>query len=159
MLLALGLLLALAQAALADELDDRVRQIAKQLQCPVCESVSVADSPSELATQMRAVIRARLEAGDSEEQIVRYFVERYGDGVLVEPPRRGLGLAVWWAPVLALLAGGAALVALLGAWVRHVDAPARGENSTGSEAAPMPERSYQERARRELERFRREVEG
>ena len=102
----------------AATIDDDVRRIAKQLRCPICESVSVADSPSELAGQMRGVIRRKLEQGESDADILAYFVERYGDGVLTEPPRRGLALAVWLGPVLALLAGAAVLAVLLLRWSR-----------------------------------------
>ena len=106
-LVAAGFALALAFVAAsrvvhADALDDETRRIGKQLQCPVCSGAAVSDSPSELAGQMRTVIRAKLRAGESEEQIVTYFVERYGDGVLIEPPRRGIGLVVWVVPFGAL---------------------------------------------------------
>lgn len=114
----LVLLAALAPAALADEIDDETRQIGKQLQCPVCAGAPVSDSPSELAGQMRSVIRSKLEAGESEEQIIAYFVERYGESVLIEPPRRGFGLAVWLAPVVMLAAGGVLLWRLLRGWIR-----------------------------------------
>ncbi|MFN0072315.1 MAG: cytochrome c-type biogenesis protein CcmH [Chloroflexota bacterium] len=99
----------LIPATQAEDLDVQTRSIAKRLQCPICESVSVADSPSELATQMRAVIRTRLEQGESSDQIVAYFVERYGEGVLVEPPRHGVGLIVWLGPLMGLILGGVAL--------------------------------------------------
>ena len=145
----------------ADPLDDETRRIAKQLQCPVCQSVSVADSPSELAGQMRGVIRRKLEQGETEPQILAYFVERYGDGALLEPPRRGFSLAAWVVPV-AVLAGGALVVVLsLRSWVR-TRPTWRGTTGDGradlpQTAAPSSVRStgaYAERARAELERFR-----
>jgi cytochrome c-type biogenesis protein CcmH len=161
---ALILLTVGGRAVSADTLDDQTRQIAKRLQCPVCEGVSVADSPSELAGQMRAVIRSKLEQGESEQQIVTYFVERYGDAVLVEPPRRGFGLAVWLGPVFVLLAGGAVLVMLLRTWLRPRWAPTDARNvAAASTNGRHPERDgetdlhgYAERARAELERLRRE---
>jgi cytochrome c-type biogenesis protein CcmH len=169
-LLAVSVMLMLTSAVSADELDDRARQIAKQLQCPVCESVSVADSPSDLATQMRGIIRARLEAGESEPQIIQYFVERYGEQVLVEPPRRGLALAVWVLPVLVLLGGGAGLFALLRAWTRPTPAPrtqrpaevaayAHPSIPDESRAEAVHSNAYAQLARLELERVRRELEA
>lgn len=150
----------LAGAAGADELDDEVRQIAKQLQCPICESVSVADSPSELAGQMRAVIRRKLEQGESTEQIVAYFVERYGDAVRTEPPRTGFTLAVWLGPALVLLGGVVVLGFLLRTWVRpprqSIDPStptAVVTNGTSPRSTPPPDSSHLERARRELEAF------
>ena len=72
---------------------------------------------------MRNVIRAKLEAGESEAQIISYFVERYGDSVLIEPPRRGIGLAVWIAPIGMLAIGALLLWRLLQIWLRPVPSP------------------------------------
>ena len=66
-----------------------VYEVASQLRCVVCQNLSVADSPSEMATQMRAVVKERLAAGESPEQVVRYFVDKYGEWILLSPPRRG----------------------------------------------------------------------
>ncbi|MCS7235862.1 MAG: cytochrome c-type biogenesis protein CcmH [Armatimonadota bacterium] len=108
-------LLAAAVAALctaawgSPDLDQRVRAVASQLMCPVCEGRTVADSTSELAAQMRAVIRQRLAQGESEEAVLRYFVDRYGPSVLASPQPAGPGLVLWLAPAL-LAAGGAGYV-------------------------------------------------
>lgn len=106
-----GLLLLIAVSALlatsvtsAQGLDDQARAIAQGLQCPVCQGLSVADSPSQLATQMRAVIRSKLEAGESRDEIVSYFADRYGESILMEPPRRGFTALVWLAPAIGLVA-------------------------------------------------------
>ncbi|OGL10200.1 MAG: hypothetical protein A3I17_00290 [Candidatus Rokubacteria bacterium RIFCSPLOWO2_02_FULL_72_37] len=108
------LLLALAALALGrpggvpwaePALDDRVREIASGLRCPVCQNLSVGDSPSQLAQQMRAVIRARLVAGDSREQIEAYFVSKYGEWILLSPRRRGLNLLLWVGPLAAAALG------------------------------------------------------
>lgn len=94
-------------------LDDRVQEIASDLRCPVCQNLSVADSPSRLAGEMRAEIASRLRAGASADEVRGYFVERYGDWVLLEPPRRGLNLVPWLVPVVGLVAGGAIWLALV----------------------------------------------
>jgi cytochrome c-type biogenesis protein CcmH len=158
------LISAVARVAHADPLDDEARRIGKQLQCPVCSGAAVSDSPSELAGQMRSVIRAKLEAGESEEQIIAYFVERYGDSVLIEPPRRGIGLAVWIAPIGVLAAGAFLLWRILRAWLRPGPLPALTSGSSpvtpyrnGSVHADDPASvSTVDRARAELERFRQE---
>ena len=157
---ALPLLLTLALVAAparADPLDDQTRQVAKQLQCPICAGQSVADSPSGLAEQMRGLIRKKLEAGESPEQIVQYFVERYGEGILLEPPKRGLSLAVWWAPLVVLVGGAALVVLLVRAWLRPnaPRAPVAGPNGATPERASVvpgaaPADPYTTRAEQEL---------
>jgi len=133
----LALTLAVPFVASADPLDDDVRRIAKQLRCPICESVSVADSPAELAGQMRGVIRKKLEAGESDQQILDYFVAAYGDSVLLEPPRRGLGWAIWLGPLVALALGAVILCLVLRVWVRQVRGSVGGFGpATVADAAP-----------------------
>src|SRR5437016_12841262 len=79
--------------------DDVVHEIAAQLRCVVCQNLAVADSPSEMASQMRAIIRERLAAGESPAEVQRYFVDRYGEWILLAPPRRGFNLLVWLLPL------------------------------------------------------------
>jgi len=93
----------------APDLDERVRAVASRLMCPVCEGRTVAESTSELAAQMRAVIREKLARGESEEAVVAYFVERYGQSVLAAPPRAGSAWLLWLAPAV-LVGGGAGYV-------------------------------------------------
>jgi cytochrome c-type biogenesis protein CcmH len=147
----------------ADDLDDQTRNIAKRLQCPVCEGQAVADSPSELAGQMRAVIRRKLDQGESETEIVAYFVERYGDAILIEPPRRGFGLAVWLAPLVILIVGAGLLALVLRSWL---GGRPRDDGRTTNDQSDVPAvvgppsvviDPYTERARDELEGIRREL--
>lgn len=102
----------------AQTLDDRVRDIARQLMCPVCEGQTVVESSSELAEQMRAVIREQLEDGQPPEQILDYFVARYGESILAAPPKRGLNLLVWIGPFAVLLGGVGLAVRTLRRWTR-----------------------------------------
>lgn len=85
--------------------DDQVREVAANLRCVVCQSLSVADSPSETANQMRAIVRERLAAGETPEQVTAYFVEKYGIWILLAPPRRGFNLLVWVVPFAGLALG------------------------------------------------------
>ena len=116
--LVLVVLMAAPALAHADALDDSVRRVAVQLQCPVCEGESVADSPSGLANDMRSVIRAKIVAGESDQQILDEFVASYGDSILTEPPKRGISLGVWLGPTIAVLLGVVVLGLLLRAWRR-----------------------------------------
>ena len=134
--LAALLLLVVPVAVRADALDDGVRRVGLQLQCPVCEGQTVADSPSGLASDMRSVIRAKLAAGEPDQQIIDEFVGSYGDGILTEPPKRGISLGVWLGPALAVLLGAGLLAVLLKTWrqpaprsanARHIDPEAAEE--------------------------------
>ena len=93
-------------------LDQRVHDVASQLKCLVCQGESVADSPAELSLQMRAVIRQQLQSGKSEQEVIQYFVSRYGDRILLSPPMQGLNLLAWLVPI-ALMLGGVILVFLV----------------------------------------------
>ena len=115
-LFALALVPSLAHA---DALDDGVRRVALQLQCPVCEGETVADSPSGLAADMRSVIRTKLAAGESDQQILDEFVASYGDSILTEPPKRGISLGVWIGPFLGVAVGAVVVSLLLKTWRRR----------------------------------------
>ncbi len=117
--LALLLTLWLPGLVVADQIDVDVSRVANQLQCPVCEGQTVAASNSGLAADMRAVIRTKLRAGESDQQILDEFVASYGDSILSDPPKRGLGLGVWVGPVVGLAVGALIVVSLLVAWVRR----------------------------------------
>lgn len=119
----LALAVGIASAA-APVSEETVHDVAAQLRCVVCQSLSVADSPSETAHQMKAIIRERLAAGESPEQVKAYFVEKYGTWILLSPPRQGFNLLVWVVP-FAGLAGGLVLVLILvRRWSRRSPAPA-----------------------------------
>ncbi len=118
LLLVAAWVLALTVTASAQEVDLRAQRIASKLRCPVCQNESVADSPSELSAQMRTLIRDKLAAGETDDQIIRYFVSRYGEWILLEPPRQGVLWFVWLAPAVALLGGGVLVIAYLRRTVR-----------------------------------------
>ena len=122
LLVGLALLVALLPlVAHADATDDAVRRVGLKLQCPVCEGQTVADSPSGLAQDMRAVIRARVLAGATDQQILDEFVASYGDAILTDPPKRGISLGVWFGPLVALVLGTGLLVTLARAWRRRAE--------------------------------------
>ena len=116
-----GLLIAwllLASVARADVVTEdmqqrQVQDVAEKLRCAVCQNQSVAESNAELAQDMRRIIAEQLAAGRSEAEVIEYFQARYGDFVLMRPPRQGSGAPLWWAPLVILVAaGGGAFVYL-----------------------------------------------
>jgi cytochrome c-type biogenesis protein CcmH len=103
-------------AAGAPEIDEQTRTIAKELRCVVCQNLSVADSPSEMAQQMRGVIREQLQAGKTPQQIKDFFVSKYGEWVLLSPETKGFSLLVWVLPFVVLVLGIAFALWLLHRW-------------------------------------------
>jgi cytochrome c-type biogenesis protein CcmH len=120
----LAALLALPAPTLAVQPDEilpdaameaRARDISAGLRCLVCRNESIDESNADLARDMRLLVRERLVEGDSNDQVVAFIVERYGEYVLLRPTRDGANLILWLsAPFLALLGLGAALVYLRG---------------------------------------------
>lgn len=112
-----ALLFALALFSLAARADEnenqRVRHLAEKLRCLVCQNQSLADSNAELAEDLRKEVRAQVKAGKTDEQIVGYLVERYGDFVLYEPPFKTATALLWIGPFVLLAVGAATLVAIL----------------------------------------------
>jgi cytochrome c-type biogenesis protein CcmH len=93
-------------------LDAQTKAVASTLRCPVCQGESIEDSPSDLARQMRAVVRDKLRAGESPDQVKAYFASKYGEWILLEPTMKGLNILLYAIPVL-LVVGGLALVTFL----------------------------------------------
>ncbi|MFA5835807.1 MAG: cytochrome c-type biogenesis protein [Bellilinea sp.] len=94
-----------AQAQSPTPSDNEVNKVAKELYCPVCENISLDVCPTQACAQWRALIREKLAAGWSDEQIKDYFVAQYGDRVLSTPPTRGLNWLVYILPPLIFLGG------------------------------------------------------
>lgn len=86
----------------------RAEQVGKGLRCLVCQSESIEDSNADLARDLRVIVRERVSAGDSNQQIIDYVVSRYGDYVLLKPPFKTTTLVLWLGP-LGILALGLAL--------------------------------------------------
>jgi cytochrome c-type biogenesis protein CcmH len=94
------------------------KRLAREFRCVDCEGLSVADSGTASARAARAEIRRRIEAGESDARIRAYFVDLYGESVLLKPQGTGIGLIVWALPVAAVILAGAALVLALRRWKR-----------------------------------------
>jgi cytochrome c-type biogenesis protein CcmH len=90
-------------------IDRQTREISSQLRCVVCQGLSLQDSPSQLAQEMRAIVREKLEEGMTPDEVKAFFIDRYGEWVMLKPEPRGFNLFVYVMPVL-MLVGGAGFV-------------------------------------------------
>jgi cytochrome c-type biogenesis protein CcmH len=111
-----------------DPLDRQVLDIATDLRCAVCQNQPVSESNAPLARDMRTIIREQLQAGKSRDEIVQYFVDRYGNYVLMKPPVTGPGALLWLLPLLI----GATLAVSAFFYLRH---------RRGEALPPVPELS------------------
>ena len=144
LVLSIGLLAGFALVAAAD-VETHVREIAQQLRCPVCQGLSVGDSPSELAHEMRDVVREQLRQGKTRAEVLDYFVQRYGEWILLAPPKRGFNLVVWVLPFVLLPVGAVAVYAGTRRWVRNRQAAAVPPTTVDA--------AYAERLQRELDSY------
>lgn len=87
------------------ELDRRTRDVASGLRCPVCQGLSINDSPAELAIEMKGVVKEQLAAGKTPDEVRAYFIAKYGEWVLLEPDPSGFNILVYALPVLGVLGG------------------------------------------------------
>jgi cytochrome c-type biogenesis protein CcmH len=117
--LALATMLGVAQAkdavpAAADPvLEARMQRIAIELRCLVCQNQTIADSPAGLSDDLRREIREQLQRGATDQQVVQYMTDRYGDFIRYRPPVRGSTMALWIGPLVLLVLGIAVLVMVL----------------------------------------------
>ncbi|MCC6318471.1 MAG: cytochrome c-type biogenesis protein CcmH [Gemmatimonadaceae bacterium] len=99
-------------------LDRVAREVSSGLRCPVCQGLSIQDSPADLAVEMKHLVREQLAQGRTPDQVRAYFIEKYGEWVLLEPEPQGFNLLVYALPLLLLTAGGYVVVRFVR---RHVD--------------------------------------
>lgn len=106
LLLAVPALAVTPQERLADPaLEARAREISQELRCLVCQNQSIDDSDADLARDLRIIVRERLKAGDTNEEVIDWIVARYGDFVLLRPPVKPVTWPMWFAPVVVLALG------------------------------------------------------
>jgi cytochrome c-type biogenesis protein CcmH len=91
-------------------LEARARALSAELRCMVCQNESIDESNADLARDLRLLVRERLQAGDSDDQIRAFLVRRYGDFILLKPPFKPETWLLWGAPFLVLLAGGCVIL-------------------------------------------------
>ncbi len=114
-------------------LDAATSAVAAQLRCPVCQGVAIQDSPSELAQQMRMVVKEQLASGKSPDEVKEYFVSKYGEWILLEPQAHGFNIVIYALPVLLVLGGAVFLVFIVRKWTAAAPATAGGASRTNGD--------------------------
>ena len=127
-------------------LEARVQKLGKQLRCPTCQGLSIADSPASMARAQLDKVRELVSAGKSDEEIRAYFVARYGEWILLSPKPAGFNWLVWLGPALLLILGFAVIIRQ----IRRTPPPATGNASP--QAATPAEDEYLRLVRSELEK-------
>jgi cytochrome c-type biogenesis protein CcmH len=105
-------------------LEARTREVASVLRCPVCQGLSIQDSPSELSLQMKDVVRQQLKEGKSPEEVKAYFVSKYGEWILLQPKASGANLLVYILPIVLVLGGAVFIWLMVRRWSRPGGEPA-----------------------------------
>lgn len=123
----------------ASNLDDQTMRVASSLYCPVCPGVPLDVCETQACQQWRALIREKLAAGQTADQIQQYFIAEYGERVLGAPTPQGFNLAIYIAPIGAVLIGFALLFVAARHWMAKTSSP-----------VPTPAGEYRERIEREL---------
>jgi len=119
-----------AGSALLDPVREaRVQALGKQLRCPMCQGLSIADSGSSAARAQMDRVRELVAEGKSDDEIRTYFVARYGEWALLEPPAHGFNWLVWLGPAVLLLAG---------AWIVARMVRRKAPDAVAAPAAPAP---------------------
>ncbi|MBL4748077.1 MAG: cytochrome c-type biogenesis protein CcmH [Magnetovibrio sp.] len=117
-------------------LEARARVVGKGLRCVVCQNQSIDESNADLARDMRVLVRARITRGDTNEQVMAYMVDRYGDFVLMNPPLKASTVVLWFGP--AVIAG-LGLFAVFSFYRRRneEEAETKASNVTNAQDAPL----------------------
>ena len=118
------------------KLEERARNLSRELRCMVCQNQSIDDSDAPLARDLRLLVRERLTAGDSDKQVMDFLTTRYGDFVLLNPPINAKTFLLWVLPAGLLVLGGIVLIVAM---------RRRGKSATDSAAPASPLTAEEER--------------
>ena len=128
----------------------RVQALGKQLRCPMCQGLSIADSSSSAARAQMDKVRELVAAGKSDQEIRDFFTSRFGEWALLEPPARGMNLLVWLLPLALLVGGGFAIARAMRRPAPATETPAPAPRT--EEERPPSDDPYLEAVRAELRR-------
>jgi cytochrome c-type biogenesis protein CcmH/NrfF len=97
-------------------LEALTKSVASELRCPVCQGLSIQDSPSELSQQMRTVVKEQLATGKSAQEVKDYFISKYGEWILLEPQAHGFNVLIYALPAFLVLGGAVFVVFIVKKW-------------------------------------------
>jgi len=129
-----------------------MEEVAREIMSPACPGQLLVDCPSGEGAQLRELIRQKIARGETKEQIIKYFVEIYGEDILAAPPKKGFFLTLWYLPYLFILngIGVVALISLI--WVKRRKGPAASPIAQAPQV--IQEDKYLDRVEKELEEFK-----
>ncbi len=142
---AVALLSATPARAQGPNLDDETNRIAKTLYCPVCPNTPLDVCSTQACAQWRALIKEKLQQGETEQQIRAYFVQQYGDVVLGAPPAQGFNWLAYILPVIGILLGAAIAWFTVRQWIVR-----RGEGAAVAAETPVVPKEYADRIEKDL---------
>ena len=128
-------------------IDDQTKELSYLLMCPVCQGQSVGESNSNLAHDMRDIIRKQLEAGKSKDEVLAYFISSYGESILASPPPKGLNWLLWLLPGVGIILGGIGITLFL----FKAQKEDKKEDSHKVDTQPKIDNKYMKRIEEELE--------
>jgi cytochrome c-type biogenesis protein CcmH len=117
--LLVAIALVVARSAPGDSAEARASRLARELRCPVCQGLSVADSFEPTSEAIRAEINERVADGQSDAEILQVMVDRYGEDILLRPPSGGIGALAWGVPVAVLVLGAGGVLFAVRRWSRN----------------------------------------
>jgi len=138
-----------AWAISPEEVERRTQALSSELRCPTCQALSVKDSDALFSKNIREKVRNLVEEGKSDEEVLAYFEERYGEFILRSPKPKGWGILAWLLPVAALVLGGGWLVSRL-VLAQRTHAQQTQNTASGEQELTPEEKS---RLERDLKRF------
>lgn len=148
LLITFFIIAAVLDASAAKSIDDQGKEISYLLMCPVCQGQSVGESNSNLAHDMRDIIRKQLDEGKSKEEILAYFVNSYGESILASPPPKGINWLLWLLPGVAIVFGGLGIILFL----YKSQSNKNDDKHTSENTRPEVDNDYIKRIEEELEK-------
>jgi cytochrome c-type biogenesis protein CcmH len=132
------------------------QDVAGDLMSPACPGRTLLNCTSSQAEQWREIIRQKLAQGESKEQILRYFVDIGGEGILAAPPKKGFALTAWLLPLFVMVNGVGLIVVLTRRWARkrpQAQVESMADHNAAAPSSPQPSDPYLDRLHRELKEF------